>query len=72
MERGQRYTVQVGYLKGAASAGTNLVFNVISIPGTASEFTFYHEQNLTKFPLITGEGDLSQVVEVRTHLVIRP
>ena len=37
-ERGQGHTVQAGYLKGAAFAGTNLIFNVMNIPGTASEF----------------------------------
>ena len=29
--------VEVGYQKGAAQAGVNLVLNVVSIPGTASE-----------------------------------
>ena len=39
VEQGQAHTVQAGYLKGAAFARTNLIFNVVDIPGTASELT---------------------------------
>ena len=38
VEQGPGYNVLVGYQKGAAVAGQNLVFNVISTPDTASEF----------------------------------
>ena len=49
VEQGQGHTVQAGYLKGAAFAGTNLVFTVMDTPGTASEFTVScFEQNSTK------------------------
>ena len=41
VEQVQGYTVQAGYQKGAASAATNLVFNVLNIPGTASVYTSY-------------------------------
>ena len=39
VEQGQGHTIQAGYQKGAASAGTLLLFNVVDIPDTASEFT---------------------------------
>ena len=35
VERGASYSVQMGYLKGAAQAGVNLVFSVAREPGTA-------------------------------------
>jgi hypothetical protein len=38
-EQGPAYSMPVGYLKGGTIAGQNLVFNVISTPGTASQFT---------------------------------
>ena len=41
MEQGQGHTVQAGYMKGAEFAGTNLVFNVVNIPGTVSGFTVH-------------------------------
>ena len=39
VEQGQVHTVKAGYQKGAALARTNLLFNVMDIPSTASEFT---------------------------------
>ena len=48
-EQGQGHTVKAGYQKGATLAQTNMVFNVIDIPGTASELTVSClEQDLTK------------------------
>ena len=38
VEQGPGYSVPVGYLKGGTIAGQNLVFDVTSTPGTASEF----------------------------------
>ena len=38
VEQGPGHNVLVGYKKGAAVANQNLVFDVISTPGTASEF----------------------------------
>ena len=39
VEQGASHSVSVGYKKGGSVANQNLVFNVISTPGTASEFT---------------------------------
>ena len=36
-EQGSGHSVPVGYLKGGTVAGQNLVFDVRSTPGTASE-----------------------------------
>ena len=38
VEQGPGHNLPVGYKKGAAVANQNLVFNVRSTPGTASEF----------------------------------
>ena len=38
VEQGPLHALPVGYKKGAEVATQNLVFNVISTPGTASEF----------------------------------
>ena len=38
-EQGQGYMVRVGYMKGAALSGINLIFDVMDTPGTASEIT---------------------------------
>ena len=38
VEQGPGHSVPVGYLKGGTIAGQNLVFDVTSTPGTASEF----------------------------------
>ena len=58
VEQEQGYTVQTGYQKGAAFVGTNLLFSVISIPGTASEFTvsYFEQQNLTKICTVNRRG----------------
>ena len=37
LEQGPGHAVQVGYQKGAQVASQNLVFNVMSIPGTAGK-----------------------------------
>ena len=38
VEQGPGHNVPVGYQKGATVANQNLIFNVRSTPGTASEF----------------------------------
>ena len=40
-EQGPGHSVRVGYLKGGTIAGQNLVFDILSTPGTASEFIIY-------------------------------
>ena len=40
IEQGPGHMVQVGYQKGADEAQTNMVLNVMSRPGTASEQTY--------------------------------
>ena len=40
IEQGPGHMVEVGYQKGAEQAGVNLILNVMSIPGTASEQMF--------------------------------
>ena len=42
-EQGPGHSVPVGYLKGGTIAGQNLVFDVISTEGTASEFIIYRK-----------------------------
>ena len=42
VEQGFPHWVSVGYLKGGTIAGQNLVFDIRSTPGTASEFTIYN------------------------------
>ena len=39
LEQGPGHSVQVGYQKGAQVAAQDLAFNVVSTPGTASEFS---------------------------------
>ena len=39
-EQGPSYSVPVGYLKGGTVAGQNLVFDIRTIPGTASEYNY--------------------------------
>ena len=39
LEQRPGHLVQVGYQKGAQVAAQNFIFNVVNIPGTASEFT---------------------------------
>ena len=41
LEQGPGHSVPVGYLKGGTVAGQNLVFDVRSTQGTASEFVVY-------------------------------
>ena len=42
LEQGSDHSVPVGYLKGGIIAGQNLIFDIRSTPGTASEFTVYN------------------------------
>ena len=44
VEQGPGHSVPVGYLKGGTIAGQNLVFDVRSTPGTASEFIIYSKK----------------------------
>ena len=38
IEQGEGYTIRVGYVKGARASGvTNLIFDVVNTPGTASK-----------------------------------
>ena len=60
VEQGPGHSVPVGYIKGAEAANQNLVFNVISTPGTASEFIqydlFHTVDELISIQCHVGEG----------------
>ena len=47
-EQGPGHSVPVGYLKGGTIAGQNLVFDVVSTEGTASEFIIYSNKIETR------------------------
>ena len=66
VEQGQGHTVQVGYLKGAESAGVYLLFNVVDIPGTASEFTVscFEESCLNKSVHCNQERVLVVIIQL--------
>ena len=60
IEQGPSYSIQVGYQKGAAQAGQNLMFNVEHTQGTARKFKFLSIHiiiiSIYNYELIIGAG----------------